>query len=268
MKRGIGAALTVGALLAVLLLVACGSGSSASTDSEGSSSSSSPSGNSPAAASLQASDGSGSQGISVNGEGRVSVAPDMAVLDIGVSAKEDTVAAANSAAQSAMDRLLNSLKSDGIVEKDIQTSQFSINPEYDYQFSEPKLTGYRVTHMLQVKVRDIDQAGKVVDDGVEAAGNLVRVNSIGLTVEDTTALRNQARELAMADAKAKGQELARLADVDLGKPISISESSYNPSPPVYYAADRLAAAPSPAQTSISGGELEVVVNVQITYGIG
>jgi len=250
----------------VLLLAACGSGSSASTDSEGSSSS--PSGNSPAAASLQASDGSGSQGISVSGEGRVSVAPDMALLDIGVSAKEDTVAAANSAAQAAMDRLLSSLKSDGIVEKDIQTSQFSINPEYDYQFSEPKLTGYRVTHMLQVKVRDIDQAGKVIDDGVEAAGDLVRVNSIGLTVEDSTALRNQARELAMADAKAKAQELARLADVDLGKPISISESSYTPSPPVYYAADRLAAAPAAEQTSISGGELEVVVSVQIIYGIG
>jgi len=256
----------VGGLLAGLLLVACGTDSSASTDSEGPSSS--PSGNSPAAASLQASDGSGSQGISVSGEGRVSVAPDMALLDIGVSAKEDTVAAANSAAQAAMDRLLSSLKSDGIVEKDIQTSQFSINPEYDYQFSEPKLTGYRVTHMLQVKVRDIDQAGKVIDDGVEAAGDLVRVNSIGLTVEDPSALASQARELAMADAKAKAQELARLADVELGKPISISESSYTPSPPVYYAADRLAAAPAAEQTSISGGELEVVVSVQIIYGIG
>jgi len=266
MKKGIGIALMAGALLAALLFVACGSDSSASTDPG--SSSSSPSGASGAAASFQASDGSGSGGISVSGEGRVSVAPDMALLGIGVSTKEDTVAAANSAVQAAMDRLLSSLKADGIVDKDIQTSQFSISPEYDYQFSEPRLTGYRVTHMLQVKVRDIDRAGEVIDDAVEAAGDLVQVGSISLTIDDTSALAKQARELAMADAKAKAEELARLAGVELGKPISISESSYTPSPPVYY--DRAVAGGelAPAQTSISTGELEVVVSVQITYGIG
>jgi hypothetical protein len=253
-----------GALLAALLLVACGSDSSASSDTEGSSS---PSDTSQPAASLQASDGSGSQGISVSGEGRVSVAPDMALLNIGVSSKEDTVAAANSAAQAAMDRLLSSLTGDGIAEEDIQTSQFSINPEYDYQFNEQKLTGYRVTHMLQVKVRDIDRAGEVIDGGVEAAGDLVQVDSISLTVDDTSAMANQARELAMADAKAKAQELARLAEVELGKPISISESSYTPGPPVYY--DRaVAEAGALDQTTISSGELEVVVSVQITYAIG
>jgi len=255
----------VGALLAVVLLVACGSDSSASGDPG---SPSSPSGASAAAASLQASDGSGSQGISVSGEGRVSVAPDMALLSIGVSTKEDTVAAANSAVQAAMDRLLSSLKGNGIVEKDIQTSQFSISPEYDYQLSEPRLTGYRVTHMLQVKVRQIDQAGKVIDDSVEAAGDLVQVGSISLTVDDTTAMASQARELAMADAKAKAEELARLAGVELGKPISISESSYTPSPPVMYDRAFASAEAAPAATSISTGELEVVVSVQITYAIG
>jgi uncharacterized protein YggE len=267
MKRGIGAAVTVGALLAALLLVACGSDSSASGDPGGSPSS--PSGASAATGSLQASNGSGSEGISVSGEGRVAVTPDMALLSIGVSTKEDTVAAANSAVQAAMDRLLNSLKGNGIVEKDIQTSQFSINPEYDYQLSEPRLTGYRVTHTLQVKVRQIDQAGKVIDDGVEAAGDLVQVGSISLTVDDTSAMAGQARELAMADAKGKAEDLARLAGVELGKPISISESSYTPSPPVVY--DRAAfssEAAAPAATTISTGELEVVVSVQITYAIG
>jgi len=265
-KKGIGAALIVGALLSALLLVACGSDSSASTDPG--SSSSSPSGASGTTASFQASNGSGSEGISVSGEGRVSVAPDMALLSVGASTKEDTVAAANSAVQAAMDRLLSSLKADGIVDKDIQTSQFSISPEYDYQLSEPRLTGYRVTHMLQVKVRDIDRAGEVIDDAVEAAGDLVQVGSISLTIDDTSAMAKQARELAMADAKAKAEELAQLADVELGKPISISESSYTPSPPVYYDRAVGGEALAPAQTTISTGELEVVVSVQITYGIG
>jgi uncharacterized protein YggE len=192
----------------------------------------------------------------------------MALLSIGVSTKEDTVAAANSAVQAAMDRLLNSLKGNGIVEKDIQTSQFSINPEYDYGLSEPRLTGYRVTHMLQVKVRQIDQAGKVIDDGVEAAGDLVQVGSISLTVDDTSPMAGQARELAMADAKAKAEDLARLAGVELGKPISISESSYTPTPPILYdRAGYASEAAAPAATTISTGELEVVVSVQITYAI-
>ena len=256
----------VGALLAVVLLAACGSDSSASGDPGGSPSS--PSGASGAAASLQASDGSGSQGISVSGEGRVSVTPDMALLSIGVSTKEDTVAAANSAVQAAMDRLLSSLKNNGIVEKDIQTSQFSINPEYDYQLSEPRLTGYRVTHTLQVKIREIDQAGKVIDDSVEAAGDLVQVGSISLTVDDTSPMAGQARELAMADAKAKAEGLAQLAGVELGKPISISESSYTPTPAVGYDRAFAGAEAAPAATSISTGELEVVVSVQITYAIG
>jgi uncharacterized protein YggE len=263
MKKGIGVALIAGALLAALLFVACDSDSSASTDTGGSS----PPPGSGAAAAIQASDTSGSQGISVSGEGRASAAPDTALLNIGVSTKEMTVAEANSEVQAAIGRLLDSLKGNGIAEKDIQTSQFSINPEYDYQYNQQKLTGYRVTHMLQVKVRDIDQVGKVIDDGVEAAGNLVQIGGISLTIDDTAILRSQAREQAMADASAKAQELARLAGVELGKPAYISESSVTPYPQVRYESSALAAEPAQAQTTISPGELEVVVSVQITYGI-
>jgi hypothetical protein len=264
MKKGIGAALIAGALVASLLFVACGSDSSASTDTGGSSP---PPGSGAAAASIQTSDGSGSHGISVSGEGRASAAPDTALLNIGVSTKEMTVAEANSEVQAAIGRLLDSLKGNGVAEKDIQTSQFSINPEYDYQYNQQKLTGYRVTHMLQVKVRDIDRAGEVIDDSVEAAGNLVQVGSISLTIDDTAALRSQAREQAMADASAKAQELARLAGVELGKPTYISESSVTPYPQIRYDSSALAAEPAQAQTTISPGELEVVVSVQITYGI-
>ena len=192
----------------------------------------------------------------------------MALLSIGVSTKEDTVAAANSAVQAAMDRLLSSLKGNGIVEKDIQTSQFSINPEYDYQLSEPRLTGYRVTHTLQVKVREIDQAGKVIDDSVEAAGDLVQVGSISLTVDDTSAMASQARELAMADAKAKAEDLARLAEWNWASPSPSVSPATRPARPVMYDRAVAGAEAAPAATSISTGELEVVVSVQITYAIG
>lgn len=264
MKKGIGLLLVIGALLAAILFAACDSESSASPGSSGSPPSSGAA--APAGAAL-ASDNSGPQGISVSGEGRVSIEPDVALLGIGVTVKEMTVGEANSKVQTAMTRLLDSLKANGVVEKDIQTSQFSINPEYDYQFNQQKLTGYRVTHMLQVKVRDIDKAGKVIDDGVEAAGDLTQVGGISFTIDDSTALRSQARQAAMADAQAKADELARLAGVTLSKPTYISESAYTPYPQPYFEGRAMALPATGGGTEISPGQLEVVVSVQVTYGI-
>jgi hypothetical protein len=264
MKKGIGVLLIAGALLALVLLAACGSDSSASSDE------SAPAASSGTHASLTASSNNNSQaqGISVSGEGRASAAPDMAVLSLGVSAKAATVKAANSQAQEGISDLLDSLEDNGVQEKDIQTSQFSVYPEYDYRNDEQVLTGYRVSHMLQVKVRDIDKAGEVIDDAVEAGGDLLQVQSISFTIDDTTALRSEAREEAVTDAQAKAEELATLAGVSLGEPTYISESISTPSPQPYY--DRglgYAMEEAAPVTEISAGELEVVVTVYITYTI-
>jgi uncharacterized protein YggE len=263
MRKGVGVLLIAGALLALVLLVACGSDSSAS--SEGSTSGTS-SAHSLASAS-QASN-SEAQGLSVNGEGRASAAPDMAVLGLGVSAKASTVKAANSETQDAMSDLLDSLEDNGVQEKDIQTSQFSVYPEYDYRNGEQIPTGYRVSHMVQVKVRDIDKVGEVIDDAVKAGGDLLQVQSISFTIDDTTALRSEAREEAVTDAQAKAEELATLVGVSLGKPTYISESISTPYYPQTYWDRGLGYAEEAAPvTEISAGELEVVVNVYITYAI-
>lgn len=267
MKKGIGVLLIAGALLSLVLLAACGSDSSASSEQSGPATSSEPSAatHAPAAAGLASN--SEPQGLSVSGEGRASAAPDVAVLGLGVSAKAATVEEASSRAQEAMSDLLDSLEDNGVEEKDIQTSSFSIYPEYDYRNGEQILTGYRVSHMLQVKVRDIDKAGEVIDDAVEAGGDLLQVQSISFTIDDTTALRSEAREEAVADAQAKAGELATLVGVSLGQPTHISESVYTPSPlppmprVVGYGMEEAAV------TEISPGELEVVVSVYITYAI-
>ena len=263
MKKGIGVLLIAGALLSVVLLAACGSDSSASPEGSAPAASSGPYGS--AAASLA--NNSQAQGISVSGEGRASAAPDMAVLGLGVSAKAATVKAANSRVQEAMGDLLDSLEDNGVEEKDIQTSQFSIYPEYDYRNGEQILTGYRVSHMVQVKVRDIDKAGEVIDDAVEAGGDLLQVQSISFTIDDTTALRSEAREEAVADAQAKAEELASLAGVTLGKPTYITESISTPYPQPYFERGGVYAMEEAPVTEISAGELEVVVSVHITYAI-
>jgi uncharacterized protein YggE len=271
MKKGIGVLLIAGALLALVLLAACDSDSSASSEQSGPATSSEPSAAEPssathASAAASLANNSEAQGLSVSGEGRASAAPDMAVLGLGVSAKASTVKAANSQVQEAMSDLLDSLEGNGVQEKDIQTTSFSVYPEYDYRNNEQILTGYRVSHMLQVKVRDIDKAGEVIDDAVEAGGDLLQVQSISFSIDDTTALRSEARAEAVADAQAKADELATLAGVTLGKPTYITESVSTPYPQPYY--DRgvsYAMEEAAPVTEISAGELEVVVSVYITY---
>jgi len=263
MKKGIWVLLIAGALLSVVLLAACDSDSSASSEGSAPVTSSGPYGS--AAATLASN--SEQQGLSVSGEGRASAAPDMAVLGLGVSAKAATVKAASSQAQEAMSDLLDSLENNGVEEKDIQTSQFSIYPEYDYRNGEQILTGYRVSHMVQVKVRDIDKAGEVIDDAVEAGGDLLQVQSISFTIDDTTALRSEAREEAVADAQAKADELATLAGVTLGKATYITESISTPYPQPYFDRGGVYAMEEAPVTEISAGELEVVVSVHITYAI-
>jgi uncharacterized protein YggE len=267
---GIGVVLIGGALLSLVLLTAWNSDSSASPEQSGPATSSQPSASELlyALTTAGANDSSQPQGIGVTGEGRASAAPDIVVLGLGVSAKASTVDAANSQVQEAMSDLLASLEANGVQEKDIQTSGFSIYPEYDYRNDEQILTGYRVSHMLQVKVRDVDGVGEVIDDAVEAGGDLLQVQSISFAIDDTTALSSEARQEAMADAQAKAEELASLAGVTLGKPTYITESLYSPSSQPYFYAERMALpATGGDETAISAGELEVVVTVNITYSI-
>jgi uncharacterized protein YggE len=267
MKKGIGVLLIAGALLAVVLLAACGSDSSASPEESGPATSSEPSSATHASAAAGLASNSEQQGLSVSGEGRASGAPDVVLLGLGVSAKAATVKAANSRTQEAISDLLDSLEDNGVQEKDIQTSQFSVYPEYDYRNGEQILTGYRVSHMLQVKLRDIDKAGEVIDDAVEAGGDLLQVQSISFTIDDTTALRSEARAEAVADAQAKAEELATLVGVSLGKPTYITESISTPYPQPYYDRTYGIGMEEAAVTEISPGELEVVVSVYITYAI-
>jgi hypothetical protein len=267
-KKGKEILLIAGALLALVLLAACDSGSSASSEESAPATSSEPSAATHALTSASSANSSEPQGLSVSGEGRASAAPDVAVLGLGVSAKASTVGAANSQAQQAMTALLDSLEADGVQEKDIQTLSLSIQPEYDYRNDEQVLTGYRVSHILQAKVRDIDRAGEVIDDAVQASGDLLQVQSISLTIDDTTALSSQARQKAVADAQAKAEELASLAGVTLGDPTYITESTSTPYTQTYYDRSVSYSAEAAPATEISPGELEVVVYVNITYTIG
>ncbi len=249
---------TAVALIGVLALGCGDSGSAAGSVSDSG-------GSSVEALAAALADGDDVGGISVSGLGVAVAAPDIASLSFGVATLANTARGARDDAASRMNDLIESLKDNGIAEEDFHTSQFSIDPEVDFRNNGGQvIRGYRVTSLLSVTVRDLDRVGEVIDDAVEAVGDDIRVRGVTFSIEEPAALQSEARALAMADAKAKAEELAELADVGLGKPTAISESSGGGVPPVFFDAARAAEL---AETPISPGQLEITVTVQVTYAI-
>ena len=240
--------------------LACGDGDNASAAGQAGSAF-----NRPLA--LQAQAAGVPEGITVSGQSTVSVTPDTALLNTGVSVLAASAVEARDKAAAAMKQLIDSIKGHNIDDKDIRTTQFSLSPEYDYSSSgSPRLTGYRVTHTLSVKIKDLDNVAKVIDDAVNAAGNPVQVGGVTFTVENPVAVLSSARADAMAEAKAKAQELASLSGVTLGVPVSIVETSSGGQPSPLYS-DAGKGGVLAATTSIQPGQLDVTVNIQVTYGI-
>jgi len=208
------------------------------------------------------------EGIWVSGTGKVAVAPDIATLRLGISAQEATVAEAQIKAVEAMDRVMTALIDHDVAEEDIQTQYFSIRQvtKWDREKEEEIVIGYRVTNMVTAKIREIDKTGSIIDAVAAAGGDLTRINSISFSVDDPSAYYEEARQKAMADARAKAEQLAELAGVSLGKPTYISEGISIP--PIYPRSVYVEEAPIPAPpTPISPGETEVSLTVQVVYAI-
>ena len=152
-----------------------------------------------------------------------------------------------------------------LAEEDIQTSNYSIYPEYEYRENQtPRITGYRVDNTLLVKIRDLERAGEVLDAATAAAGDEVRVNGVSFVLEDNDALVVAARAAAWEDAKAKAEQLAELAEVRLGAPITISESVGSIPVPMFARAE---VAPGDVATPIRPGQETVSVDLTVTFAI-
>lgn len=206
--------------------------------------------------------------IHVTGSGSVTGEPDIATLDIGVSVERETVAEAREEAASAMTALINSLQANDVAEKDIKTENFSIYPQYDYTDDGRVLRGYRINNTVQAKVRDLTTLSDVIDDAAGAGGDSIVINSIQFMIDDTTPLQTEARSLAVKDAEAKAQTLAKASGVRLGEPLTITESTYFEGPPIPFATAEVAFDDAArTATPIAPGELTVTVTVTVVYEI-
>ena len=207
------------------------------------------------------------RGIAVTGHGEVFIKPDTAFVNVGVSVLAPSVAEARNKAAEEMDAVVASVKGNGVKDEDIQTTSFSIEPQYDYSANKPQLQGYRVSNTVSVRIRDLNSVGKIIDDGARAGGDDVVINGIRFTIDNNKSAIEQARKQAMDDAHDKADQLSRLGSVTLGDPITISESGGALPPPIYYDAARYAAAPAEKSTVVEPGQLSVSVDVAVTYSI-
>lgn len=203
-------------------------------------------------------------GISVSGTGEVTGTPDTLSVSLGVSVLADTVAGASSLAAEKADAVISSLTGSGVEPDDITTTNYSIRPEYDWRNDTQVLLGYRIDNTVRAKIRDIDEAGDVLDDAVAAGGDEVRVNGLSFSIEDDDELIEAAREVAWNDARDKAQQLAELAGQTLGKATSITETFSRAPTPIPF--ESLARADEAAEsTPIEPGTASVTITIEVHF---
>lgn len=203
--------------------------------------------------------------ISMTGHGEVRMAPDRAVVNIGVHTSSGTAEEAMKANREAMNSVFAKLKAAGITERDIQTSDFSVQPRYDYNDSNqpPKLTGYDVTNMVAVTVQKLDGLGPLLDSVVSSGSN--QINGISLQVSNPDQALDEARKIAVKDAARKAQIYASAANVRLGAVQSISEGT-GLAPPIPVQAKTMRA-DNVQETPIAPGEQALAIDVNIVWEI-
>ena len=199
--------------------------------------------------------------ISVTGEATISVPPDLAEVEAGVTSDAKTAREASDANNATMGKLLLALKAAGIDAKDIQTSRLSLQPQSAPNRTGPSaITGYRASNRVTVRLHDVIKVASTIDMLVAAGAN--DIGGINFMVSQASKLLDDARTQAVADARRKAEIYAKAAGVTLGGPLSISEGS---SPGPMFRA-KMSAAPI-ATTPIAQGEETLSVTVNVTWAI-
>ncbi|CAN5158382.1 SIMPL domain-containing protein [soil metagenome] len=201
--------------------------------------------------------------VSVTGEASISVPPDLAQIDSGVTTEAKTAREASEANNKAMGGVLQALKNAGLAEKDIQTSRLSLSPQSapNRNANAPFLiVGYRASNRVTVTIRDIAKVADTIDVLVSAGAN--EISGISFMVSKASKLLDDARSEAIADARRKAEIYAKAANISLGAPISISEETA-PGPMPYRKMSSGIAASAP----VAQGEETLRVSVSVSYEI-
>lgn len=201
--------------------------------------------------------------LSISAEGSVNREPDIAFLNAGVQTQAQTAQAAMSANSAAMNGVFDALAGADIDRRDMQTSNFSLQPQYDYSNrdnGQPRLTGYQASNQLTVKVRDLDTLGETMDALVSAGGNTF--SGLNFALEDDRAAKNAARDLAMKEAIARAELYAAASGYEVARVVTISESGGMRPQPMQMMAEARA---MDRATPIASGEVGYSVTVNVVF---
>lgn len=166
----------------------------------------------------------GAEAVRMTGTGEATAVPDRMRFSLTVTTKRLELADALDASSATMRRVLAVLGEHGVERADVQTTGLQMHPEYDYHsYAPPTLTGYRVTQRASVEVDELRDGGAAVSAAIGSGGNDVRVGDIRLEVGDPGAVLAEAREAAVADARAKAEQYAAASGAALGEVVSIRE---------------------------------------------
>lgn len=202
--------------------------------------------------------------FNVTGEGKVAVKPDVAMVNVGVEANGSSVKTVQDQINLVTNRVSEAIKKLGVSADDIKTTNYSVYPNYDYTSGSQRISSYRASSNLQIKVRDIDKVNSVVDAATVNGAN--QVFGINFEVDDKQKAEDEARQEAVDEARRKAESAAKIAGFKLGKIVNYSESLGSGFPrPVPLSAG--ATMEKDTKTQIEPGSSEITVTVTLSYEV-
>ncbi len=204
--------------------------------------------------------------ISVSATDKASATPDVVTADLGVTNTASTPEKAGSDNAAKTNLIIEAVKAMGVDAKDIQTSNYSVNPSYNYDSSPAKVVGYDANETITVKIRNTETAGSILNKALSLGAT--NINGLQYTVDDPAAVEAQARENAIAKAYEQGAAIATAMHAKLGHVISYSEYDASPSP-IFYGKDMLSSqgGGNGMVPSLQPGQTEVSKTVSIEFAI-
>jgi len=206
------------------------------------------------------------QEISVSGSGKIYAKPDVAVVVLGVEDRNVKISDIMQGSTNKMNKIITDVKDSGVEEKDIQTTQYSITPEYNWTERGGRIfVGYVITQQITVKIRDFDNIGSILDKATADGAN--SVGDLQFTIDDVEAVIAEAREKAIAEAKTKAATLAKQAGLKMVKIINISEGYASYPQPMYDKGAGVMMESASAAPEIQPGQMEINSTVTLTYRV-
>ena len=201
--------------------------------------------------------------ITLTGRGSVDHAPDIAIISVGVQVHGETASTAMSQQTDKMNGVFAAVRASGVADRDMQTSNLSLNPSYEYPDKKPpRLTGYDASNQITIKVRDLRNLGKTLDAIVKGGGNTI--NGVSFSIDKPDSFQNEARISAIKEAAAKAELYARAVGYTVKRIVTVSEQEYAPQPVpmvMRMQAKNVDAAPTP----VAEGEVSLTQTVSVTF---